>query len=127
LIFALSVEDDFSASHLLDGYEGPCGRLHGHNYRVRATVEGNSLDELGMVLDLRILKKALAEALAPLDHTHLNDHPDFSGKAASAEALAAYIFEKVRSSLAELKSPEQVWLREIRVAESEHSWVTYRP
>lgn len=127
MIFALSVEDDFSASHLLAGYEGPCGRLHGHNYRVRATVEGEHLDELGMMLDLRFLKKALAGALGSLDHRHLNDHPDFAGRPTSAENLAAYIFEKVRLALAEVKAPEEVWLREIRVAESEHSWVTYRP
>ena len=70
-MFELTVEADFSASHLLEGYDGPCKNLHGHNYRVRATVECEKLDPLGMALDLRVLKQALTSAINPLDHCHL--------------------------------------------------------
>ena len=125
-MFEATVEAEFSASHVLEGYEGPCGRLHGHNYRVQATAEGETLDKLGMVIDLRLLKRALAEASAPLDHCHLNDLPDFTAVPPSAENLARYLFEKVRLALAE-SNPGDVWLREVRVAESSRAWVLYRP
>ncbi|NIM04984.1 MAG: 6-carboxytetrahydropterin synthase QueD [Armatimonadetes bacterium] len=130
-MYEATVEADFSASHVLEGYDGPCGKLHGHNYRVQATIEGEKLDSLGMVLDLRILKRALASAIAPLDHTHLNDCPDFADTPPSAENVARYVFEKVSAALAEMRQETRscptVSLREVRVAESNHAWVTYRP
>jgi len=125
-MFELTVESDFSASHILEGYDGPCGRLHGHNYRVRVSIEGEKQDALGMVLDLRILKKALAEAIEPLDHRHLNDLPPFANVPPSAENLARHIFQKVREALAELEVRD-ARLRQVAVAESNQAWVTYRP
>jgi len=125
-MYEVTAEADFSASHILEGYEGPCGKLHGHNYRVQVTAEGEILDALGMALDLRILKKALASSLVSLDHSHLNDLPDFASTPPSAENIARCIFERVRAALAEVK-PKEVWLREVKVAETNHTWVTYRP
>ena len=126
-MFEVTVEADFSASHILEGYNGPCANLHGHNYRVQATAEGDKLDELGMVLDLSILKQALREVVGSLDHCHLNDHPDFAGIIPSSEHVARYVFDKVRTALAGVKPVDQVWLREVRVIESDKSWVIYRP
>jgi 6-pyruvoyltetrahydropterin/6-carboxytetrahydropterin synthase len=124
-MYELTVEADFSASHLLEGYDGPCGNLHGHNYRVRVTVECDRLDALGMALDLGILKRALAAALAPLDHGHLNENPAFKDISPSAENIAGYVFGKVKELLGE--PAEGAKLREVRVAESEHAWITYKP
>lgn len=53
---------DFSAGHRVDGHEGACKHLHGHNYRVHFTVRGNgakSLDNIGRVLDFSIIKSRL--------------------------------------------------------------------
>jgi 6-pyruvoyltetrahydropterin/6-carboxytetrahydropterin synthase len=125
-MYELTVESDFSASHLLEGYDGPCGRLHGHNYRVRVMVEGSELDDLGMVLDMRILKEALSSALAPLDHTHLNDLPEFGSTPPTAENIARYVFDKMNRLLEESKK-KGVRIREVRVAESDRAWVIYRP
>src|SRR5262245_31089381 len=36
----LSVDFYFSAAHLLPFYNGPCSRMHGHNYRLQVVLEG---------------------------------------------------------------------------------------
>lgn len=53
---------DFSAGHRVDGHEGKCCHLHGHNYRVHFTVRSvgsSSLDNLGRVLDFSVINTKL--------------------------------------------------------------------
>ena len=38
----LDVEFYFAAAHRLPRYEGPCFRMHGHNYRMFVAVEGET-------------------------------------------------------------------------------------
>ena len=45
-MFQVSVEETFSAGHALRGYRGKCENVHGHNYRVRVTLEGPELDKV---------------------------------------------------------------------------------
>ena len=91
-MYQARVELDFSAAHFLSHYRGKCENLHGHNYKVRLWVQGTELGEGGMVADFSLLKKALKEAVAPLDHSNLNDRDVFQNDP-SAERIARYIFE----------------------------------
>ncbi|MCM8798705.1 MAG: 6-carboxytetrahydropterin synthase, partial [Candidatus Omnitrophica bacterium] len=50
-MFTVEVELSFSSAHYLRNYQGKCESLHGHNWRVRATVEGECLGKEGMLLD----------------------------------------------------------------------------
>jgi 6-pyruvoyltetrahydropterin/6-carboxytetrahydropterin synthase len=57
---------DFSAGHRVDGHEGKCQHLHGHNYRVHFTVRSNgasSLDNIGRVLDFGVINTQLCQWL----------------------------------------------------------------
>jgi 6-pyruvoyl-tetrahydropterin synthase len=47
-MFELDVETSFSAGHSLWGYLGKCENCHGHNYKVRLTVTGEALNEIGL-------------------------------------------------------------------------------
>jgi 6-pyruvoyltetrahydropterin/6-carboxytetrahydropterin synthase len=74
-MYRISKEFHFSASHQLHGLsEGhPCGRVHGHNYIVRISLQSETVDEHGFVVDYNDLK-AFGEWLdGALDHQHLND------------------------------------------------------
>jgi 6-pyruvoyltetrahydropterin/6-carboxytetrahydropterin synthase len=51
-----------------------------------------------MLADFGVLKNALREVLAGLDHSNLNDNPVFNNDP-SAERIAAYIFETVEALL----------------------------
>jgi len=52
----IRTEFTFAAAHRLLGYEGECGRLHGHNWRVVVDVDGD-IDERGFIVDFRDVKK----------------------------------------------------------------------
>ena len=97
-MFQARVEAEFSAAHFLSHYRGKCEKLHGHNYRVRLWVRGAELDEGGMLADFSLLKKALKEALGPLDHSNLNDIEAFANDP-SAERIARFVYEKVKEKL----------------------------
>ncbi|ULQ61128.1 6-carboxytetrahydropterin synthase QueD [Brucepastera parasyntrophica] len=99
-MYEIRVEAEFAAAHYLKDYHGKCENLHGHNYRVLAHVRGNVLDSGGMLVDFGVLKKALRDVCADLDHTNLNDLPVFSENP-SAERIAEYIFFEIKKLLPE--------------------------
>ena len=97
-MYSLRVETEFAAAHFLSHYHGKCEKLHGHNYKIRLWVRGAELNEGGMLADFSLLKKALNDAIAPLDHSNLNDMEVFQNDP-SAERIASFIFEKLKKKL----------------------------
>lgn len=57
----------FSAAHFLILPDGICERLHGHNYRVEAKIEGH-LDKSAMVYDFLDVKPIIRRICDELDH-----------------------------------------------------------
>ena len=72
-MFQVSVEETFSAGHALRGYRGKCENPHGHNYRVRVTLQGPQLDSIGLLCDFTQLKHVMREIIGSLDHQFMND------------------------------------------------------
>jgi 6-pyruvoyltetrahydropterin/6-carboxytetrahydropterin synthase len=97
-MFEIRIEGEFAAAHHLADFHGKCENLHGHNYRVRVWARGGTLDPGGMLVDFGVLKAALAETLAGLDHSDLNAVPEF-GDNPSAERIARYIFDGMKKRL----------------------------
>ena len=123
-MFELTVKAEFEAAHQINGYNGKCQRLHGHNWSVEAIVEGRVLDELGMLIDFKVLKTELNKVLDELDHRYLNELPIFSKKInPTAENIAQYVFETLSAS--EIFTDSTAHLKAIRVYESPRSCVTY--
>ena len=60
----------FSAAHFITFGDNTCERLHGHNFRVEAVVEG-SLGTHSYVVDFIALRDALHAIVAKLDHRML--------------------------------------------------------
>src|ERR1700685_1945536 len=71
LMFQVTVDESFSAGHALRGYKGKCENVHGHNYKVRVTLEGPELDSIGLLYDFTHLKKAIREIVSGVDHKFL--------------------------------------------------------
>lgn len=72
-VFWVRVSQDslgFSAAHFLAMAGGTCERLHGHNYRVAASVFA-PLDANQYVVDFQALQEALHSILQELDHRML--------------------------------------------------------
>ncbi|MCD6331370.1 MAG: 6-pyruvoyl tetrahydropterin synthase family protein [Thermoplasmata archaeon] len=55
----------FDASHFLPDYS-KCSRLHGHTYAIHVIIKGEIKE--GIVIDFRVVKKALKEIIEELDH-----------------------------------------------------------
>ena len=98
-IWRLTVRDEISAGHALRHYEGKCERLHGHNFAVELTVEGDKLTEnVELLLDFKVLKRALKEELALLDHQIINEVPPFDSLNPSSENISRHIFQAADTS-----------------------------
>ncbi len=111
----LEVEFHFAAAHRLPRYEGPCFRMHGHNYTFLVAVEGDVDPATGMVADFGVVKGAVQEhVLARCDHRTLNDILENP----TAENIARWIFETLE--------PRLPGLVEVRLYEIPDSCVVYR-
>ena len=122
IMFSIGVKRRFSAAHSLREYGGNCENLHGHNWTVELICKADKLDDLGMVLDFRVLKGALDEVLEVLDHSFLNDIDPFKKINPSSENIARYIWNEVKSRL---PADGSARLASVRVWESEDSWAEY--
>ena len=120
-MYELTVERQFSAAHLMRGYDGACARLHGHNYRVLLSVEGDELDECGMLVDFAELKRAFEEILDELDHRNLNEVPPFDEINPSSEHLARHIYRRTDDAIG-----DGITVSRVTIYESPTSSVTYR-
>jgi len=97
-MFQVSVEETFSAGHALRGYRGKCENVHGHNYRVRVTLEGPQLDAIGLLVDFTQLKQVIREIMGRLDHQFMNDLEPFKTVNPSAENVAKYFYHEVTAA-----------------------------
>ncbi|HSB19198.1 MAG TPA: 6-carboxytetrahydropterin synthase QueD [Anaeromyxobacteraceae bacterium] len=111
----LEVEFYFAAAHRLPRYEGPCFRMHGHNYRLFVVVEGEVDPASGMVADFGKVKEAVQEhVLSRCDHRTLNDFLENP----TAENIARWAFEVLE--------PRLPGLSEVRLYEIPDCCVVYR-
>ena len=120
-MYEVTIIKSFSAAHLLAQIGGKCEELHGHNFKVEVTLAAPNLNESGLLIDFRIVKKWLNEILDQMDHKHLNELPYFAGINQSAENIAKYICDQMKLKI---KEP-QVRIALIKVWESENAVVTY--
>ena len=103
-MYSLRVEGTFSSAHNLRGYKGKCEDLHGHNWRVEICVKSKELDNTGMVLDFKYLKKELSVVLEKMDHTYLNKLSFFKRLNPTSENIAKYIYNALKTPIPLLKS-----------------------
>lgn len=119
----LNTEFKFDAAHYIDGYNGKCGRMHGHTYKVHMKAKSNKLNPsayLGtsdMVCDFKELKWAAKDSKkGGFDHGVLND---LMQENTTAERIAEYIHQETKKRI-----PSDIEL-EVTVWETETSWVSY--
>ncbi len=95
-LFEITKAASFDAAHRLPGgpKDGPYMRLHGHSFRVEASVRGPAAAPVGWVADLASLDAALKAVAAELDHSLLNDHPGLESP--TLEALCLVFAERLK-------------------------------
>jgi 6-pyruvoyltetrahydropterin/6-carboxytetrahydropterin synthase len=124
-MFEVSAEETFAAGHALRNYHGKCENVHGHNYRVRVTLEGAGLDHAGLLVDFVEIKRVMRAIIEKLDHQFLNDVPPFDKLNPSAENMARYFYEEMAQQL-DGGREHPVRVAEVKIWETDTSTATYR-
>jgi 6-pyruvoyltetrahydropterin/6-carboxytetrahydropterin synthase len=115
-MYGLECEYHFDSAHFLTDYYGKCENLHGHQWRVVASIQQVDLrtdaSMRDMVLDFSAFKKAVRDICDSLDHTFLVEEGSLKPETiaalqaegfnlttlpfrTTAENLARYIFEQL--------------------------------
>ncbi len=119
--FILTTLLDFASAHSLRDYPGDCAKLHGHNWKIEVKVAGSQLNSIGMLIDFKEIKRQTKQVINELDHTYLNDHPYFEQTNPTAENIAVYLFQEIKTRI----NDNSVHLHSITVWENDRNCVTY--
>jgi len=86
----------FEAAHALSGttFGAASEEIHGHSFRTEVTVRGTPDPATGMVLDLGLLERRMAEVQKLLDHKLLNRIEAIGPP--TLENLSRFIWERVQ-------------------------------
>jgi 6-pyruvoyltetrahydropterin/6-carboxytetrahydropterin synthase len=123
-MFEVTIEETFAAGHALRNYHGKCENVHGHNYRCQVSIQGEKLDEIGLLVDFVELKRVVHSVLDRMDHQWLNEFPPFDVLNPSAENMAKFIYDEVSSGL---QAKGGIRVQSIRLWETDTASATYRP
>ena len=123
-MFELRVVTGFAAAHRLTMVGEKCENLHGHNWKVEVYVQGQQLDEGGVLVDFGIIKTHVRDLMKTLDHKFLNDLHFFqNGTPPSSENIARYVAEGLTARLAR----QDVTVSRVTAWESDNAAATYFP
>jgi 6-pyruvoyltetrahydropterin/6-carboxytetrahydropterin synthase len=120
-MYEVTVNAVISASHHLRGYKGKCERVHGHNWKVEATVRAVTLDPTGLVVDFGTLRALLRDVTEAFDHTDLNTLDEFKDQNPSSENLARLLYEKLSKKV----NDDRVKVTRVQIWETEGSMAVY--
>lgn len=113
----------FAAAHRLPHVrEGhPCGRMHGHNYRLDVEAYGPVSEPEGWILDLDVLDALVRKhVISGLDHRCLNEIKGLENP--TVENLCLFVW----SSLAKPIRLSGAVISRVEIAEDDASWCIYR-
>jgi 6-pyruvoyltetrahydropterin/6-carboxytetrahydropterin synthase len=98
-MWEISTETVVAAAHQLRLAPGEGERLHGHNWRIRATVRASELDARGFVMDFNELGPILRAIVEPYEHAFLNEIAPFDDVNPTAENIARVVFQNLAAKV----------------------------
>jgi 6-pyruvoyltetrahydropterin/6-carboxytetrahydropterin synthase len=120
-VFEVYVQTHFSAAHSLRGYPGDCARTHGHNWVVEVFVKCRKLNEIGIGIDFKDIRKAVREVLSELDHFNLNELPAFREVNPTSENIAKLLYEELGRKL----NSEGIKISRVKASETPGAGASY--
>lgn len=123
-MYTVSVQAHYDAAHFLRNYRGKCERLHGHRYVVEVALQSEEVNAAGIAFDFVDVKRELRVLAAELDHTNLNDLPQFQEVETSAENQARWFYDTLRERLPAVQATGLLYAR---IWETPTQWAQYGP
>ena len=120
-LYTLKVITEFASAHTLREYPGACSRMHGHNWKVELEAVATKLDEVGMGVDFKQMKKIAREVGDRLDHRYLNEIEPFTEINPTAENIAAYLYREISKQL----NSDTITVSSVTLWETERACVRY--
>lgn len=100
-MYSVEIRDHVMIAHSLAGEAfGPAQNLHGATYVVDVAFMRSQLDDNDIVVDIGLAQEVTKKALAALNFRNLDEHPDFAGRRSTTEAVARWVFERIRDAIA---------------------------
>lgn len=119
---------EFEAAHWLPDYNGDCGRMHGHSYKLEVSVTRflNLNEGSNMVMDFKRLKGHIKNGiLDKWDHQCLNDLPEFEDIPPTAENMVRNIVQVLQGRLQADEETKEVILTRVRLYETSSSYAEW--
>jgi len=120
-MYNLTIRTSFAAAHNLINYQGDCENLHGHNWKVDVSVTARDLDQAGLGIDFKVLKREAGVIINELDHKYLNDNPAFQTVSPSSEHISKYLYQRISERI----NNDNIKVTSITVWESENASACY--
>jgi 6-pyruvoyltetrahydropterin/6-carboxytetrahydropterin synthase len=120
-MWEISRETAVAAAHQLRFTEGEGERLHGHNWKIKATVRARELDVHGFVLDFAKLGAALRAIVEPYEHVFLNEVGPFDDLNPTAENVARVVADALGAKI----DDDRVRVVRVEVWEDDQSCAVY--
>lgn len=138
-MYYLTTEHSMDAAHFLAGYDGKCGNIHGHRWRVVVSVESKTIQEKGskrgMIVDFGDLKKDVKSEVDFFDHCFIVEEGtlqnvtvaalmnegfklEFVDFRPTAECFSRYFFDRIKGL--------GYKVHEVQVYETPNNCATYR-
>ena len=125
-MFSLTVRRNFMIAHSLPHEVfGPAQGLHGATFVTEVTFRRRELNDDAIVLDIGAAGDAVDEILDELNYKNLDEHPDFSGKLSTTEALARYIADAVAAQIRVGNAGRDLAGLDVTLRETPDAWASY--
>ncbi len=98
-MWEISHDTEFAAAHRLRFANNDGERLHGHNWRVKATVRATELTKEGWVVDFYELGRVLRAVVEPWEHAFLNEIAPYDDLNPTAENIARVVADELAARL----------------------------
>jgi 6-pyruvoyltetrahydropterin/6-carboxytetrahydropterin synthase len=122
-MYELKVQTHFAAAHQLRMVADKCENLHGHNWKIEVCVQGEKLNEAGILIDFGEIKRYVADIMKVLDHKFLNELDIFPGGNPSSESIARYIADTLQARI----DDPAIAISRVTAWESDNASATYLP
>lgn len=124
-MYEITVETEFAAAHaiVMAGQREP---VHGHNWRVAVSVEGDFLDDDGLLCDFHAIEASLREIVRPFHNRDLNATAPFDRVNPTAELVARHIADALDAAIPARDAARGVRVAWVRVTEAPGCAAVYR-